>query len=442
MPKLGIPSEIVALWPAGGVVVLRGAPGSGKSSQLQDMVTSVASHGGVALRAAAGYVNSDKFGLGLLADAIREQFEHLGNATLARHLFGLERVRRIHGTAFSTVVERQVSSVLEYLRAHGRTLLALDDVHLIADPVPLAETCRNAGCVLVGTCPAEVPYWSPLSELVGVANIVTTVRVYTDDELAEMVSDAVGAAPHETLWTMLRGSLGPLAANPRTVVETSRHLVAQGKVIRVRGRLLPCADAEPMTVAPASPLAVELACLSTSDRAVLVAICTAGVITMADLPRLAADIGMQIDQVGRALDRLVVAGLIVAAGAERLEPCCLALTASLSVRPVLVDRSPPAASAVRPAIGLSAREHEIVDLIAVGYRNVSIASRLRISVRAVERHVTRVLAKTGCRSRVELAVAHVSAQRRAVTPEGRTVPEISVGSPTPCPTAGPTPATG
>lgn len=54
---------------------------------------------------------------------------------------------------------------------------------------------------------------------------------------------------------------------------------------------------------------------------------------------------------------------------------------------------------------LTAREHEVRALVADGLSNRDIAERLAVSPRTVAVHVSRILAKTNCRSRTELAVS-------------------------------------
>ena len=61
----------------------------------------------------------------------------------------------------------------------------------------------------------------------------------------------------------------------------------------------------------------------------------------------------------------------------------------------------PADTTPRPS-GLSARESELVVLIAKGYTNAQIADRLSISPRTVGSHLDRIRDKTGCRRRVDL----------------------------------------
>lgn len=52
--------------------------------------------------------------------------------------------------------------------------------------------------------------------------------------------------------------------------------------------------------------------------------------------------------------------------------------------------------------GLSAREAEVLRLIALGHTNAEIATALCLSVRTVESHRSHILGKTGCRTRAEL----------------------------------------
>jgi DNA-binding NarL/FixJ family response regulator len=56
-----------------------------------------------------------------------------------------------------------------------------------------------------------------------------------------------------------------------------------------------------------------------------------------------------------------------------------------------------------PLDRLSQREREIGTLIAAGHSNPEIASRLFLSRKTVERHVSNILARTGARNRTDLA---------------------------------------
>jgi DNA-binding CsgD family transcriptional regulator len=68
---------------------------------------------------------------------------------------------------------------------------------------------------------------------------------------------------------------------------------------------------------------------------------------------------------------------------------------------MLTDPGPPPPAAPGPG-QLSAREQELVTLVAQGRTNAQIAAELQISVRTVGSHLDRIRDKTGCRRRADL----------------------------------------
>ena len=68
---------------------------------------------------------------------------------------------------------------------------------------------------------------------------------------------------------------------------------------------------------------------------------------------------------------------------------------------MLTDPSPPQRAAPSSP-KLSARERELVALVAQGCTDAQIAAQLHISIRTVRSHLDRIRDKTGCRRRADL----------------------------------------
>jgi len=71
---------------------------------------------------------------------------------------------------------------------------------------------------------------------------------------------------------------------------------------------------------------------------------------------------------------------------------------------------------------LSAREREVAGFVAAGATNAEIATRLFLSPKTVEHHVSNALAKLGLHSRTELAARVGEASRYANHEDGATPP--------------------
>ena len=79
------------------------------------------------------------------------------------------------------------------------------------------------------------------------------------------------------------------------------------------------------------------------------------------------------------------------------------------VRPHAHRPRPAAAGGAGPG-KLSARERELVTLVAQGRTDAQIAAQLYISIRTVRSHLDRIRDKTGCRRRADLTRLALSAE--------------------------------
>jgi DNA-binding NarL/FixJ family response regulator len=80
-----------------------------------------------------------------------------------------------------------------------------------------------------------------------------------------------------------------------------------------------------------------------------------------------------------------------------------------------IPRRARAATRAHP-LGLTSREHDVLELLAEGHSNATISERLFISPKTVDHHVSAVLTKLGVTSR---GAAVAAAQRSGVLPATR-----------------------
>ena len=81
------------------------------------------------------------------------------------------------------------------------------------------------------------------------------------------------------------------------------------------------------------------------------------------------------------------------------------LREDLKARGLPVPRGPRPATAADPT-GLTARQREVLELIAEGLSNAAIAERLHLSTKTVDHHVSAILGKLGVSSRGQAAAQH------------------------------------
>jgi DNA-binding NarL/FixJ family response regulator len=96
-------------------------------------------------------------------------------------------------------------------------------------------------------------------------------------------------------------------------------------------------------------------------------------------------------------EQIEAAILAVHAGQTHLDP----LVQQRLVAAVTAPQGPPAAGSGPLPDGLTAREAEVLALLAAGLSNTEIAHRLFVSNATVKTHINRIFAKTGARDRAQ-----------------------------------------
>jgi len=105
-----------------------------------------------------------------------------------------------------------------------------------------------------------------------------------------------------------------------------------------------------------------------------------------------------------AYDLLATAVRVVAAGDALLDPgMTRRLIGRFSALEQATGSAAPAVASNRLA-ALSPREHEVLELVALGLANYEIAGRLNVGETTVKTHVSSVLAKLGLRDRVQAVI--------------------------------------
>lgn len=100
------------------------------------------------------------------------------------------------------------------------------------------------------------------------------------------------------------------------------------------------------------------------------------------------------------------------AGETPFTPRVLRRLVDRAVRGTTVGAAP-----AKPAldIELTAREHDVLELVGAGQSNAEISERLHMGVTTVKTHIANLMSKTSCANRVQLAVFAVQAGLVATT---------------------------
>ncbi|GAB2688181.1 hypothetical protein GCM10027271_59140 [Saccharopolyspora gloriosae] len=427
--------EVLAeLWTAlssgtkhGRLLVVRGAQGIGRTRLLEAAARRWLSRG---LRVTQVRARRERYGIGAVVDALREDFDRSGGPALIECISALARLREgeptDQGARFVTVVD-EFNRVFGQVGGTGRTAVLVDDVLEIADPVPLLLAARRPGCLVVASLRTGAEPSPVARELLELADEVLDLDPLRNADIATITGGDLDESVHEAL----RAALGPLYGNPGAVLATVRELRDRGRI--VDHRLTP-ADAE-IELPADHELVLRVRRLGALPPRLLAAVAALGALDLDDVPLVAHALGDDLAECERAVDELVEEGLLVGEEERQLRCGCPALAAAFVrqqrdvVRCLAVPRPSGAKVPVRSraAVGSSgsrsqpaaraqswsAADGRLLGLISSGLTNRQIGSKLGLSEKTVENQLTRLFAKTGCRSRVEL-VTVANAPRLAV----------------------------
>ncbi|MCX2730116.1 LuxR family transcriptional regulator [Saccharopolyspora sp. NFXS83] len=413
--------------PRGRLVVVRGAAGSGRSTVLRTAARRWIAEGvrAAQVRPVTGTLID---GFDAVLHTLRAHFDRFADPGLIDRISKLSRlrVRAAEDPAEGPAVVAELTEVFDRLGRLGRlgpTALLFDDVDRIVDPALLLITARRPGCLVVAA--VRDPATPAGAELTALADEVVGLGPLDEQQIAA----AVGGSVHPDLLRSLRTALGPLYGNPGTVLGTLERLHRDRRLTTSSGRTRLRDPGSPVPLPEDHDLLHRTRDLGGVAPRLLAAVAAVVALDMDDLPAVADALGTDLATCGRTLDRLVDAGLLVADADGRLSCLCTALADSAAaahpgavrgiralgaaapvapLRPVVA--APPPKSGARP---WTPAEHRIVDLIGGGRTNRQIATALGVSEKTVEKHLTRLFTKSGCRSRVEL----VTTRLRGAAPE-------------------------
>jgi DNA-binding CsgD family transcriptional regulator len=276
----------------------------------------------------------DAAGFDALVQAVREQFERIGDSrplAATGRLAAAAAARRDAADQGPGSLLRAADALADLgrrLRAGGPTAFLVDDADAVAAPTLALTTLARAECLVVAVVAAP----TRAGALTRAADTVIELAPLSPEAAAQALGERFGGVVDDGLLTALWLALGPLAGHPAILFSTVEQLEREGRLLRVsegRRRHLCLADPpEAIALAPQAPLVTLVRRLGPAAER-LVTAATVLPVGMDDLPLLAEATLGDADEYGRVVDDLVAAGALVIADG-RLAPVCPALGARLT----------------------------------------------------------------------------------------------------------------
>ncbi|MET0189735.1 MAG: LuxR family transcriptional regulator [Pseudonocardia sediminis] len=331
-------AELVPPDGRGGLVVLRGALGSGRSAVLAALGRELRADGVVVLDVGFGgeRVEWDLFGACAVLAAVRERFEDLDadpalGASISA-VAGLCTPESYGSPARRSALLAEMGRMFTRIGVRSRVALLADDVDAVGQPLFALAPAHLSGHYVVAGCSGDAGRPGGSAELCDVADRVVELGPLPDADV-DLLLRRVGNVPVDpAVPAALRAALGPLYGNPATLLATVAELRARDRLVVAHDHLClrdldPGCCAAPIALPAGHPLLTEVGDGPARDLVVLAAGDTD--LGVDDVPALAAATGRPVDECGREVDRLVRAGVLDGDAAGRLSLRCPALGTTL-----------------------------------------------------------------------------------------------------------------
>ncbi|REH46844.1 AAA ATPase-like protein [Kutzneria buriramensis] len=339
--------EAAATAEHGRLIAIRGHAGVGKSTLLEAIAQDLPS-ADMVIRVPLGGAADDRFGVTTVLDAIRDRFEQVGDPHLVRSIGAVTRLMSVRDHTSEWWTARMVvelAALFGGIAQHRRVVLLVDDAHAVREPALVLGAARRPGCLVVAAFRDTGDLAPGVAELVTLADDTVELGPLPDSCVESLVSRIAAAPPDESLLVALHDALGPLFGNPGTTLATVEDLQERGLLTVLHDRLCLRNPGEPIVLPSTHWLPRRVRRLAGEERELVTAVAVLGELTVDDLPLLARVLDAELPDLGRALDRLILEGVLSAGPDGDVRCRCAALAGA-----IVADSGPEAPDRLHAAI--------------------------------------------------------------------------------------------